>query len=80
MAKKYKLHCFGCGNLFYNKKEVHRINGNPYCEGCWADYHTGIAESQAYEWEMKEWYKRHPNQDYDQWQIDRANIRKYGEY
>lgn len=80
MAKKYKLHCFGCGWQFDSKKDVYRIMGNPYCEVCWAEYQTGIAEQQAHEWEMKRWQERHPNQNYEEWQIDQANIRKYGEY
>jgi len=80
VKKKYGLHCFGCGQLFYNKEEVHRIGRDPYCECCWADHHTGIAEQQEYDWEMKKWQESHPGVDYEQYQIDQANIRKYGEY
>lgn len=80
MAKKYKLHCFGCGNLFYDKIDVYRIGGAPYCECCWADYHTSVAEQDAYDYEMKKWHDEHPGVDYEQYQIDQANIRKYGEY
>lgn len=79
MAKKYGLHCFGCGSLFYDKTEVHRLNGIPYCEYCHGDYLQSQAEMYANDYEMKEWYKNHPNQDYEQYQIDRANIARYGE-
>ncbi|QYW08113.1 Zn finger protein [Lokiarchaeota virus WyrdV1] len=80
MAKKYKLRCFNCGELFNEKTEVHRVMGMPNCEACWVEYHTGIAELDAYDYEMKKWHESHPNQDYEQWQIDQANIRKYGEF
>lgn len=78
--KKYGLHCFGCGELFYNKNEVSRINGYPYCMGCAGEYYSNYAEHEAYEYEMMEWRRSHPGQDYEQYQIDQANIRKYGEY
>ena len=79
MAKKYGLHCFGCGILFYNKREVCRLKGMPYCEECIGMYYQDQAAMEVYDYEMKEWHLRHPNQDYEQWQIDRANIARYGE-
>ena len=80
MAKKYKLHCFGCGSKFHSKEDVRRMEGLPYCFECQGDYYSNIAEQEAYEWEMKQWREAHPGQDYEQYQIDQANIRKYGEY
>ena len=79
MSKKYKLHCFDCGQLFLNKKEVHRRDGCPYCEECYTDFLIGIAEAEVYDYEMKQWQENHPNTDYEQYQIDQANINKYGE-
>lgn len=35
--KKYNLHCFGCGDRFPSKDYVHRIDGKPYCEECYAE-------------------------------------------
>ncbi len=78
--KKYKLHCFRCGYAFNNKEEVRRVNGMPICEMCEGDYYSNEAEHEAYEYEMMEWRRSHPGVDYEQWQIDQANIRKYGEY
>jgi len=80
MAKKYKLHCFGCGLLFKNKEEVRRKWGDPYCEVCYTEILIGIAESDAYDYEMREWQRKHPGVDYEQYQIDQANIARYGEY
>ena len=79
MAKKYKLHCFGCGNLFYDKKEVHRRDGIPYCEMCYYDFLISQEEMDRYEWEMKKWRDEHPGVDYEQYQIDQVNIARYGE-
>jgi len=80
MAKKYKLHCFGCGNLFYNKEEVYRRDGMPYCEECYTYFLIDQEEMERYEWEMKKWHDDHPGVDYEQYQIDQANIARYGEY
>ena len=67
MTKKYKLHCFGCGYQFFNKKEVERLDGKPYCGECMADLNfEDIAR-----------YLPEPG---EQDQIDKANIAKYGEY
>jgi len=30
----YKLHCFQCGEKFFNKKAVIRVGGMPYCGDC----------------------------------------------
>ncbi len=79
MAKKYKLHCFNCGVLFNSKKEVHRVNGLPYCFECHGEYLCDQNYGEIHEYEMKRWHDEHPNQDYDQYRIDQANIHKYGE-
>ena len=78
--KRYKLHCFNCGELFPNKEDVKRVNGLPYCFECHGEYLCNQNEMEIYDYDMKRWMANHPGEDYDQWQIDQANIRKYGEY
>ncbi|GAH50831.1 unnamed protein product [marine sediment metagenome] len=53
MAKKYKLHCFGCGMRFNSKKEVHRVNGLPYCFECHGEYLQNEAMMEVYDYEMR---------------------------
>lgn len=77
--KKYGLHCFECGWLFPSKVDVKRINGLPYCDVCQGEYLQNEAMLEVYDYEMKKWQTEHPNQDFDQWQIDQANIARYGE-
>lgn len=77
--KRYGLHCFGCGDLFYDKSEVHRRDGCPYCEECHTNYLVGINDADMYEYEMEKWHRNNPEVDYEQYQIDQANIAKYGE-
>ena len=79
MSKKYKLHCFGCGSLFYNKKDVCRIEGMPFCGECEGNYYQNKAAMEVYDYELEKWRENHPNMDYEQYQIDQANINKYGE-
>ena len=38
MSKEYGLHCFNCGELFYDKTEVFRIEGKPYCGECMSGF------------------------------------------
>ena len=79
MAKKYKLHCFRCGGLIYSKEDVCRVNGYPYCGECEGNYYQDIEALEREEWEMKKWHDEHPGVDYEQYQIDQANIARYGE-
>lgn len=75
MAKKYKLHCFKCGQLLYSKEETkrNRIHGIPHCGECAANYY---GQDQAL-FEEEQFYKRVPT---DQSYIDYKNLQKYGEY
>ena len=70
MTKKYKLKCFGCGNQFYNKKEVERYEGKPYCGECITNIYMNLAAADYYEEDPRS----------EQEIIDQANIAKYGEY
>ncbi len=78
--KKYKLKCFNCGSKFNSKEDVHRMDGYPFCGECEGTWYENQAAHEVYEYEMMEWRREHPGVDYEQWQIDQANIRKYGEY
>ncbi len=74
MTKKYKLKCFGCGNLIESKKEAakFRIASRPYCGECFASY----CHSDEEIYYQEQFDKRFPtDQDY----IDYKNIEKYGE-
>ena len=68
MTKKYKLKCFGCGHQFYNKKEVERYEGKPYCGECMFNIYSSLAERDYPE-----------DTRSDQEKIDEANIARYGE-
>lgn len=76
MAKKYKLHCFGCGARFYNKGEVYRIDGKPYCGECMAN----DTASEYERFQEEEWYRNNPGKDMEEEMIKQANIARYGEY
>ena len=56
MKKKYGLHCFGCGELIYDKGDVYRIEGKPYCGECAANSYS--ADQNRYEEEQ--FYKQFP--------------------
>ena len=73
------MHCFRCGYNFRNKGEVKRVNGLPYCDECEGIYYQNQAAMEYEDYEMMKWTENHPNEDYDQWRIDQANIAKYGE-
>ena len=77
--KKYGLHCFNCGSLFYNKEDVCRVKGLPYCGECEGNYYQDIAERDIYEYEEKKWIEENPGVDREQYEIDQTNIHKYGE-
>ena len=63
MSKKYKLKCFGCGEPFYDKREVYRKDGYPYCCECMSGFEGYYEEDPRSEQEI----------------IDEANIARYGE-
>lgn len=69
MTKKYKLKCFDCGYQFYNKKEVERYEGKPYCGECIANIYMNLA--------AEDYYREDPRSEQEI--IDQANIAKYGE-
>jgi len=79
MVKKYKLKCFGCGLQFRDKTEVHRHNSKPYCDCCYGEILQDMAFADREEYEMEKWHRENPGVDYEQYQIDQANINKYGE-
>jgi len=64
--KRYKLKCFGCGNLFYSKEDVIRIGDDkkPYCGECVAGFSPP--------WEEDNYNEEEHRRD--------VYIRKYGEY
>lgn len=63
MKKEYKLKCFGCGEQFFNKEDVYRKEGRPYCGECMAGFEPYYDEDPRSEQEI----------------IDEANIARYGE-
>jgi len=67
--KKYKLKCFGCGNQFFNKKEVERYEGKPYCGECISNIYQNLAADDYYVEDKRS----------DQDKINEANIARYGE-
>jgi len=72
MPKKYKLKCFYCGERFFDKTEVYRINGRPICGMCLGDISSVEQDAfedaraakkyseamKSYEKAMEEWRKR----------------------
>lgn len=78
--KRYKLKCFNCGYSFQNREDVCRVRGMPYCGVCEGDHHEGIAMTIEDNYYEEKWAQEHPGVDREQYEIDRAHIRKYGEY
>ena len=69
MSKKYRLKCFDCGSQFYNKKQVERYEGKPYCGECIANIYQNQAADD---------YHREDTRS-DQEKIDESNYARYGE-
>jgi hypothetical protein len=80
MAKKYKLHCFGCGDLFHSKKDVHRRNGEPYCEECMGEWMANVAASEYDRFQEEEWCRDNPGKDPEEEHRKQVYLFKYGEY
>lgn len=78
--KKSKMKCFNCGELLAMYEYYFKSGNSIYCEECGVNILQGEEEMYREEVYMKEWRKQHPNESFDQWQIDQANLRKYGEY
>lgn len=84
-ARGYSLHCFRCKCHLKSKSEVHRLgNGRydskPLCEECYGEALGNRADAERERYEEERWQKAHPGQNLEDWLIEQAYLRKYGEY
>lgn len=80
MVKKYGLRCFGCGDLFRSKEDVHRCDGYPYCEECAGEILSNQASAEYFQFQEDEWHRNNPGVDWEEEQLKQYYINRYGEY
>lgn len=78
--KGWKLKCFKCKDPIRKGEQFFHTRFEILCEGCGYERIGDQAAAEHERYLMEQWSKNHPNEDFDQWQIDEANKHKYGEY